>query len=194
MEADDSAGDVPVSLQTQDVPVSVSAQFRAYVESRIERVTESGCWIWLGYVSPEGYGQVPIEVMHERTPSRVAHRVTYGIRHGFIPPVLDHLCRVKCCVNPDHLENVTVHENTMRCEYAPATINARKTHCNRGHEFTAENTYIGTRGSRICRVCHTAKTLESIARKAATRPRGPRGGRFRSDAKWCREMRAREDS
>lgn len=181
-----------MSIRAEDVAVSVSNGFRAYVESRIERVTDSGCWIWMGYVSQEGYGQVPRVVMHEPAPSRVAHRVTYGLRHGHIPPTLDHLCRVKCCVNPDHLEAVTVRENTMRCPNAPATINARKTHCSRGHEFNPENTYLApSNGARICRICHSAKTMESIRNLAAARPRGPRGGRFRSDAKWCRDMKAR---
>jgi hypothetical protein len=64
---------------------------------------------------------------------------------------LDHLCRVRGCVNPDHLEVVTGATNTLRGISSPA-INARKTHCRRGHEFTPENTYID-RGSRRCKAC-----------------------------------------
>lgn len=67
---------------------------------------------------------------------------------GEIPPglTLDHLCRNKVCVNPDHLDPVPGRVNTLR---ARALI----THCKQGHEFTEENTYVWTNGWRKCRVC-----------------------------------------
>ncbi|MGO3650436.1 HNH endonuclease signature motif containing protein [Agrococcus casei] len=82
-----------------------------------------------------------------------AHRFAYADSRGAIPEGLeiDHLCRNRSCVNPKHLEAVSKRENLAR-GYAVPAINARKTHCKRGHEFTAENTYRWG-SSRICRAC-----------------------------------------
>jgi hypothetical protein len=76
---------------------------------------------------------------------------------------LDHLCRNTRCVNPDHLEPVTLAENVLRGVSSPA-MNARKTHCDSGHEFTPANTYISPRSERKCRAC-------GRERDAARRPR-----------------------
>ena len=76
------------------------------------RVTVThNCWIWLGPVNRNGYGYV------KRGGRKVmAHRLAYMLKHGPIPAgyVVDHLCRVRQCCNPDHLEAVTVQENTRR--------------------------------------------------------------------------------
>lgn len=108
------------------------------------------CWEWNGGVNPNGYGLFGV-----RRKSTLAHRVSYNWFIGEIPEglTLDHLCRVRHCVNPDHLEPVTNRENCLR-GISPAAINARKTHCMRGHEFTPENTrgYPGRVGRR-CRAC-----------------------------------------
>ncbi len=74
-------------------------------------VNERGCWIWSGAVHPSGYGQVKW-----KGKSTVAHRVTYSLIKGEIPEglILDHLCSVKLCVNPEHLEPVTYKVNTQR--------------------------------------------------------------------------------
>ncbi len=109
------------------------------------------CWLWIGSATDRGYGQFwfngkPI----------MAHRAAYEIAKGPIPKdlVIDHLCRVHRCVNPDHLEVVTRGENVLR-GIGPGAINKTKTHCKRGHEFTVENTYIykGTRNCRSCALC-----------------------------------------
>lgn len=70
-------------------------------------IDENGCWIWKGYVAKHGYGY------QGRVP---AHRAVYIEHRGVIPPGLDldHLCRVRACVNPDHLEPVTRAENLRR--------------------------------------------------------------------------------
>lgn len=109
----------------------------------------SGCWVFKGPLR-EGYGRVRDMSRH----SVQAHRVMYEACVGQIPAGLhlDHLCRNRACVNPAHMELVTNRENLRRGNGISA-INARKTHCDRGHEFTPENTRIRTSGYRQCREC-----------------------------------------
>lgn len=84
-----------------------------------------------------------------------AHRFSYIIHKGEIPPklVIDHLCRNTLCVNPDHLEAVTHKENLLR-GIGPTSINAKKTHCIHGHEYTPQNTDYKPNGTRRCKTCH----------------------------------------
>lgn len=86
-----------------------------------------------------------------------AHRVIYEALVGPIPEglTLDHLCRIKRCVNPDHLEPVTHAENVRRGN--SGKYQASKTHCPQGHEYTPENTHIGRRGKYIMRGCRTCR-------------------------------------
>lgn len=113
------------------------------------------CWIWTGATHPFGHGHIKVDGEVKN-----AHRVSYEIAYGPIPDGLhiDHLCRNPGCVRPDHLEPVTPIENVMRGESGHA-VNARKTHCVRGHEFTPENTYEwgSTRACRTCRKFHADK-------------------------------------
>jgi hypothetical protein len=94
-----------------------------------------GCWIWTGYTNRAGYGR-----FWANGKVRQAHMVSYFIHRGLFDAglELDHICRVKCCVNPDHLEPVTHKENTLRGEGACAKF-ARRTHCKRGHELSGDN-------------------------------------------------------
>ncbi len=122
------------------------------------------CWEWAGTLSPDGYGHF----FHNERTSR-AHRVAYEIFKEPIPPTLtiDHLCRNRKCVNPWHLEAVSIRENTLRGEGRTA-VNASKTHCKHGHLFDAENTYYDTsRGSpmRVCRECQRRRSLDYYHRK-----------------------------
>lgn len=84
----------------------------------------------------------------------LAHRVFYEHHVGPIPLglTIDHLCKVTRCVNPDHLEPVTQRVNTLRGD-GPSAVNARKTHCPHGHEYTPDNTYVRKAGGRICKTC-----------------------------------------
>lgn len=115
----------------------------------------SGCWLWTGMVYNGGYGLMYADTEDGR--KRVmAHRWAYEHFRGPIDPDLtfDHLCRVRCCVNPWHGEVVTRGENVLRGT-APAALNQRKTHCKRGHLFDDENTGPASRsGGRRCRTCH----------------------------------------
>ena len=111
-----------------------------------------GCWLWRGGQGRGGYGRAHIG----GTEYRPAHRVAYELVVGPIPDSfdLDHLCRVRLCVNPSHLEPVTNRENTLR-GYGPTAINARKTHCLRGHPLSGDNLVrLRSSDERKCRTCH----------------------------------------
>lgn len=135
--------------------------FQGTTEERFYHYAEitDTCWNWTGPISRYGYGILN----SKETDSRHAHRYSYNLLKGGIPEGLhiDHLCRNRRCVNPDHLEAVTLVENVMRGEgFAPK--NAAKTHCKNGHEFTPENTLIRTRrqGGRECRACTNERSLK----------------------------------
>lgn len=114
-----------------------------------------GCWLWTGYLKPNGYASFyPGGGRH--VPKVYAHRFAYELTGRTIPEghQLDHLCNVRHCVNPRHLEVVTHRVNLDRAV-------ERRTHCQRGHAFDEANTYVW-RGNRFCRTCRVERM--SIAR------------------------------
>ncbi len=114
-----------------------------------------GCWEWLGGLTSSGYGKFWLD-----GGTVLAHRVAYELWVGPIPEDLhlDHLCRRRSCVNPTHLEPVTVRENLLRSPLTLAGQNAIKTHCRNGHEFNDANTLVlSTTGERMCRPCMRAR-------------------------------------
>ncbi len=153
-------------------PIDPKVRFWRHVEKH-----ESGCWLWTGGKTGGGYGTF----MRTRGKSTVAHRFAYEEFVGSIPDGLDldHLCRVRHCVNPSHLEPVTRSENLRRgilhgpADGGGAAAHQRaKTHCPRGHEYTPENTYIqaGPVGpKRSCQTCRRAQTAKFNAAAAAAR-------------------------
>jgi hypothetical protein len=135
------------------------------------RVEPSGCWIWTGNKIAGGYGTMRVGGKRRE----YVHRVSYRLHKGPIPDGyhLDHLCRQRLCVNPEHLEAVLPRVNILRGVGATAQ-HARKTHCPRGHEYTPENTITpaGRRGRR-CRTC--SRAYEKARWQARAKPHEPHG-------------------
>lgn len=122
----------------------------------------SGCWLWTGALGTGGYGQFSVNRKVRR-----AHRVSYELFKCDIPAGLDldHLCRVRCCVNPDHLEPVDRQTNCQRGEtgHISGARKRAKTHCSQGHEYTPENTWVH-KGARKCIICKLAATQRWYAK------------------------------
>jgi hypothetical protein len=167
-----------------EVPIVLTAvqvdRFWQFVEE-----SENGCWEWLGQIDKRhGYGFYRANGVNLR-----AHRVSYTLLLGAIPNALtiDHVCRNRRCVNPDHLEAVQNKENILRGE-SPTAENARKTHCKRGHEFTPENTvhYSKNGGKYVSRECRECRRLKG--REGWARGDRKRGGK--QTARFCIQCRA----
>lgn len=117
------------------------------------------CWLWIAFIDGGGYGKFTLEHNYKI----YAHRFSYEITYGPIATdkEIDHLCRVRHCVNPTHLEAVTHYENTLRGE-GPLLLMignekwrqtlALRTHCSKGHLRTEENTY-RWKEKHYCKVC-----------------------------------------
>jgi hypothetical protein len=127
----------------------------------------TGCWLWTGEVTDKGYGRFYVNARSGPQRVRVrAHRWAVEQLGGHtIPPglVVDHLCRVRRCVNPDHLDIVSARENSRRGNGAGA-LNARKQACPNGHPYD----WLSPRGRRRCRRCHREqKAAARLARQKA---------------------------
>lgn len=120
------------------------------------RTIDGDHWRWGGAIDPTGYGRISVNGR-----MLYVHRYAYELFVGPIPEgyQIDHLCRVRDCWRPSHLEAVTQRENLLRGEGFPG-IAHRKTHCKWGHEFTPENTLLSKTGLRNCRECNRAYSRE----------------------------------
>ena len=133
-------------------------------------IDSNECWIWLRFKDRDGYGRIKVNGKRQ-----AIHRLSYETYVGPIPEglQLDHLCRVRHCINPDHLEPVTNAENSRRGNTGKVNNHqAIKTHCPQGHEYNEENTY-RWKNQRCCRTCrrikayyHRTKKLKCIQNNA----------------------------
>lgn len=119
------------------------------------------CWLWTGKLGPRGYATFSVG----GKPVRV-HRFAYELLVGPIPPglTLDHLCRVRHCVSPAHLEAVPPGINVLRGA-GLAAQNTRKTHCINGHPFSGANLGLSLSGERLCRACRREITRRYSIKK-----------------------------
>lgn len=122
----------------------------------------SGCWLWLAAQS-NGYG-----ILYRKDKKIKAHRFSYRLHKGKIPRglVVDHKCNNTFCVNPDHLQCLTIRENTLRGT-SQTVVNYLKNICNRGHNLTPENTGMSRGTQRRCKQCDHIYQLERGCRRRA---------------------------
>jgi len=138
--------------------------FLAHVQN-----TGEGCWEWDHSRLNNGYGK-----FGAGKKQYLAHRYAWELFRGPIPEdmQIDHLCRNRGCVNPDHMRVVTLKENVL-AGIGITALNAKKTHCPQGHPYDAENTYRGVKGERKCRECNKIYLRQRDARKREERLNDP---------------------
>lgn len=143
-----------------------------YLWNKVDKDGPADCWIWTGGTSL-GYGRVGCRIPLTESGTDMAHRLTYELLVGPIPPYpdyhLDHTCRVTLCVNPDHLEVVTAAENTRRGLHG-----VLRTHCKNGHALTEDN--VQRRRWDDQRRCKTCYREAMRTKRAAVRAELALGG------------------
>ena len=154
-----------------DAGVSRPDRYKPLMPRIMDRTKQdaNGCWVWQGYIAKRGYASIWWQGRQW-----LAHRAVYTQLVGEIPDHLeiDHLCENKACCNPHHLEAVTRAVNMARSMNVVTALNALKTHCKRGHEFTPENTDYrpqsqGRAGvARMCIACREERKVRERKRAA----------------------------
>lgn len=165
-------------------------QTRVYPVLPFERLAphidaDGDCWEWTGNLDPQGYGKFSVKIDGTGHHLR-AHRLVWIALCDQIPGnlPLDHLCRLRRCVNPDHLEPVTSAENIRR-GYGATALNARKVRCSRGHD----NNWAIRDGQRRCKTCRHG-TQDALTKKAGLERARVRRERMASLNEWGRSSLA----
>lgn len=145
-----------ISKTNTQIRISVIERFLNKI-----KILDSGCWKWISTITNQGYGQFWFNGKQ-----RSSHRFIYKYYHGEVNSslVLDHLCRNRKCVNPEHLEQVSIKENILRGN-GFAALNIKKTHCKNGHEFIDNNTHLDSNGHRRCKFCNKIRQQQFQKRK-----------------------------
>lgn len=167
-----------------------------WFHKRVDKSNQSGCWLWTGTRSEAGYGRITVRGQRIR-----AHRFAYELFCGPIPPgmFIDHLCSNKSCVNPEHLRVVTPEQNAVENNDSCAAVNARKTHCKRGHEFDIFKEKPNGSLYRECSTCnrllhkrYRSKLEYTYTKRVVPPPPGDPGRRgpklLRADIPWGQEL------
>lgn len=125
------------------------------------KVRQSTCLVWVGATNSQGYGVATINGHPE-----LAHRVAYEVEYGPIPDgyVVDHLCRVRNCIKPEHLEPVTTEENTRRGRSAKG-LQVGDT-CQNEHVITEGRLYTKRSGATECMECRRIGTKANRNKQA----------------------------
>lgn len=130
--------------------------YEAILEKLMQRrrITAAGCWEYTGLFLNSGYGQIFFQGKTWRV-----HRLMYVIENGAIPATVKvlHSCDNPPCFNPDHLEAGTDKKNAQQSVERSRHFEAKKTHCDRGHELVGDNLYVDIEGRRHCKFCNMAK-------------------------------------
>jgi hypothetical protein len=125
--------------------------------TKIKVNVDTDCWEWIASLNWDGYAKTSMGYRFDNSRHNVIlSRYFYEEYVAKIPKnfEIDHLCKNRKCVNPQHLEAVTHYENIQRADYKIYHTLNKKTHCKRGHEFDKINTRINKKGTRDCRACH----------------------------------------
>jgi hypothetical protein len=142
-----------------------AVEMKKRIERHIVRLPESGCWIWIGNATHDGYGRMMVMNDQGKQHPIRAHRVSYAANNGPFKKsqVVRHDCDVPFCVNPNHLSLGTQQDNlsdmrSRQRDNGVGNYNRLKTHCNAGHPLFGENLRIeGKREARRCKACESIK-------------------------------------
>lgn len=150
------------------LPDRLRAKIAVRHETDVDGI-DTPCWAWTAARNPAGYGMVWWDGRMV-----LAHRLVYELLVGPIPAglTLDHLCRVRWCVNPSHLEAVTQRENVLRGT-SPHVVAHVAGRCVAGlHDIVDDNVYRYPDGRRECRACKNTRARAWRARRAAAKGGG----------------------
>lgn len=164
-----------------------NASFLERFWKKVSKDSDTGCWLWIGATNNQDYGQINLGAPVYRL--ILAHRASWEIHHGPILDglTIDHRCRNRKCVNPDHLEPVTHTVNVERGECG--IVNRSKTHCPSGHIYDEENTYL-YEDRRYCRECNRAYHRKENKVRAQCHPDRPHRGHGLCNPCYLRNKRA----